>query len=404
MTRESRPAESTFARPVLHPLNLDQRRPNLDQPNLDQLPAACEELLAQLVNRGMVLKGVVMPTSSAAPGDRPAGAALQRVANRPIVCHVLEELQRAGVQEVMVVAPSGESDELRAAIVADGPAGIDVCYVPQEHTLEQALGAVGELVGDAPCVVHTADGLLAQPLCELAELLAPAHDGGAPDLVAFVHGPAGGGTTTLAARRLMRLVESPPNGVPLGLAGACLFGPGALRRAGAMRAWHGGELDLAAVAERFVGEGGQLRIERVRGWWRYTGGPAELLAMNHFLLDALRAEPPSVNGTGSKIEGCVAVHPTACVQSSTIVGPVLVGPGALVLEAYIGPYTSIGADVRIEGAEVERSIVLPRASITHIGGRLVESVVGRDARIFRDFSLPRALRMNVGDGGEVALC
>ena len=72
------------------------------------------------------------------------------------------------------------------------------------------------------------------------------------------------------------------------------------------------------------------------------------------------------------------------------------------LDSYIGPYTSIGADVRIEGAEVERSIILPGASIMHIGGRLVGSVVGRDARVFRDFSLPRALRLNVGDGGEVS--
>jgi hypothetical protein len=40
----------------------------------------------------------------------------------------------------------------------------------------------------------------------------------------------------------------------------------------------------------------------------------------------------------------------------------------------------------------------------HVGGRLVASVVGRDARVFRDFSLPRALRLRVGDGTEVALC
>jgi len=31
-------------------------------------------------------------------------------------------------------------------------------------------------------------------------------------------------------------------------------------------------------------------------------------------------------------------------------------------------------------------------------------VVGREARIFRDFSMPRALRLQVGDGDEVALC
>lgn len=40
----------------------------------------------------------------------------------------------------------------------------------------------------------------------------------------------------------------------------------------------------------------------------------------------------------------------------------------------------------------------------HVGGRLVASVVGRDARVFRDFSLPRALRLRVGDGTEAALC
>lgn len=85
-------------------------------------------------------------------------------------------------------------------------------------------------------------------------------------------------------------------------------------------------------------------------------------------------------------------------------GPTVVGPGANITDAYIGPYTSIGAGARIEGAEIERSIILQGASIRHVGGRLIASVVGRDARVFRDFSLPRALRMRVSDGDEVALC
>jgi hypothetical protein len=33
----------------------------------------------------------------------------------------------------------------------------------------------------------------------------------------------------------------------------------------------------------------------------------------------------------------------------------------------------------------------------------VASIVGREAHIFRDFSMPRALRPKVGDGDEVAL-
>jgi hypothetical protein len=34
----------------------------------------------------------------------------------------------------------------------------------------------------------------------------------------------------------------------------------------------------------------------------------------------------------------------------------------------------------------------------------VSRVVGRNARVFRVFGLPRALRLRVGEGTEVALC
>jgi hypothetical protein len=39
----------------------------------------------------------------------------------------------------------------------------------------------------------------------------------------------------------------------------------------------------------------------------------------------------------------------------------------------------------------------------HVGGRIEASTVGRSARIFRDFALPRAMRLHVGDGVELAL-
>jgi glucose-1-phosphate thymidylyltransferase len=87
-----------------------------------------------------------------------------------------------------------------------------------------------------------------------------------------------------------------------------------------------------------------------------------------------------------------------------MVGPVVIGEGAQVTNSYIGPYTSIGARARIEGAEIERSIISPGATVMHVGARLVSSVIGQRARVFRDFSLPRAMRLRVGEGDEVALC
>jgi glucose-1-phosphate thymidylyltransferase len=365
----------------------------------------------------MGLKGVIMPAPVAPREDSRVNAALQRVGNRPIVCHALEAIRRAGASEVTLIVSARELSAVQACIAAEGPAGLQVEYLPhmpRPDAVKAALAKAVELVGDAPCIVHAADGLLAQPLEPLVELLRT----DTPDLVMLVHRQsASGGSIGLATRRLLRLAGEPTRECELDLAGACLFGPGALRHAAGARWWQQGELDLAGVAQRLAQAGGRLQVEQVRGWCRYDGAAADLLELNRLVLEALvnsdRAEPggfdsgiphDAAGDDESRIEGCVRLDPTACVQSSVIVGPAVVGPGALVQDSYIGPYTSIGAGVHIEGAEIERSIIMPRASITHIGGRLVGSVVGCDARVFRDFSLPRALRLNVGDGGEVALC
>jgi glucose-1-phosphate thymidylyltransferase len=349
-----------------------------------------------------------MPTASTgAGGETTSSGPLQRVANRPLVCHVLDQLQLAGVDRAALVVPAWSLDELQSSIGDDGPRGLDVSFLPYggRRSLDQALAALVDLVGEGSCLVHAADGLPTQSLTEIVQRL----DGDGSELVAFVHRSAQD-STALATRRLLRIVGHPSNGEALDLAGVCLFGPGTLQRAGSTRWWQDGRLDLAGISERLVRAGGRVRVQPIDGWLQSDGSMTKLLAFNRFLLDLLPAEAvgtPSAGNVGeevNRIEGCVVVHPTARVESSTIVGPAVIGPGALVLNAYIGSYTSIGAGVHVEGAEIERSIILPGARITHIGGRLVGSVVGRDALIFRDFSLPRALRMNVGDGGEVALC
>jgi glucose-1-phosphate thymidylyltransferase len=99
----------------------------------------------------------------------------------------------------------------------------------------------------------------------------------------------------------------------------------------------------------------------------------------------------------------VQADPSATLERSTIRGPVLIGAGARLLDAWIGPYTSIGDDVCVEGAEVENSIVLDGARISHLDRRLEASVIGPGATIYRDFRLPRALRLHVGAGARVSL-
>jgi glucose-1-phosphate thymidylyltransferase len=163
-------------------------------------------------------------------------------------------------------------------------------------------------------------------------------------------------------------------------------------------------LDLAVLAQLLARAGARVHTRDVYKWRHFAGDALDLLDMNRTLLDALDPETTASATDGNRFEGPIAIHPTASVNSSVIIGPVMIGADALIADSYIGPHTSIAERVRIEGAELERSIVLADASVLHVGGRLVASIVGREARIFRDFSVPRALRLQVGDGDEVALC
>jgi glucose-1-phosphate thymidylyltransferase len=348
---------------------------------------------------------IVVPTTARLTGPwlgATRATSLQRVANRPIVCHVLDALLDAGVVEAAIVTPPDVADELAACVEHEGPAGIEVHHLVHDHhdELADALLAAAGFVGNDPCILHRADGLLGRSLRPFVELL----DDDSPDVLLLVHhGGRGTQRLTLATQRLLGVSELDPTKATLGIAGVCLLGPGALRNAPDAEPSAQG-LDFAGIAEQLVRDGGCVQVRVVREWRHFGGDALDLLDMNRTVLDALDPEITANEEHDNRFEGPIAIHPTAYVMSTVIVGPVIVGAEALITDAYIGPHTSIGARVRVEGAEIERSIVLADASILHIGGRLVASVVGHKARIFRDFSMPRAMRLQVGDGDEIALC
>jgi glucose-1-phosphate thymidylyltransferase len=324
------------------------------------------------------------------------------VANRPIVCHVLDALRAAGVVEIALIVPSDVADEVAACIDNEGPAGIETHHLVHEPGADgEALPAAAELVGDAPCILHRANGLLGQPLRSFLESL------GEESLDALLLIRNDGCETRHLKLVPQRLIDVGQNGgapVPAGVAGVCLLAPHALRRLSDPEP-SGQTLDFATLAQRIARDGGCVHMRVVQRWRHFAGDALDLLDLNRMLLDALDPDTLAMAAAdGNRFEGPIVIHPTACVTSSVIIGPVMIGAEALIADSYIGPHTSIAERVRIEGAELERSIVLADASVLHVGGRLVASVVGRQARIFRDFSMPRALRLQVGDGDEVALC
>ncbi len=351
----------------------------------------------------MLYKGVVVVPPRGTRWRAGIGATTtERVANRPIVCHVLDALVASGITQIALVGPARSLSEIRVCLDHDSGAGAEVEYFSRNgpDDLLGALAATQSFVGEDPCVVHFADGLLGEGLGRFLSLQATESS----DLFLLLDRTAGKRDRLgPAAHRVLGIAELNGSRTHLGLVGVCVFGPGALRRACQPAPPDRPESDLIAIAERLAGDAGALGLSIVQTWRRYCGDPIDLLELNRIVLDQQAPDGVPFDIGDNRIEGRVIIDPSADVTSSTILGPTIIGRSARVSGSWIGPYTSIGAWAEIEGAEIERSIISDGARIMHVGGRIAASTVGRRASVFKDFTLPRAMRLHVGDGVEVAL-
>jgi glucose-1-phosphate thymidylyltransferase len=97
------------------------------------------------------------------------------------------------------------------------------------------------------------------------------------------------------------------------------------------------------------------------------------------------------------------IEPGATLRGSVVRGPAVIGAGATIESAYVGPYTSIGEGVTICRSEIEHSIVLAGSVVEDLGTRMEASLLGREVRLTRSDGMPKTLRMLVGDKCEIKI-
>src|SRR4029434_5644931 len=120
----------------------------------------------------------------------------------------------------------------------------------------------------------------------------------------------------------------------------------------------------------------------------------DMLEANRIILD--RLEPRSEGTvTESEIHGKVVIEAGARVIRSTVRGPAIIGCGAVIEHAYIGPFTSVGEAVSVRNSEVEHSILLEGSSIADVGGRIESSLIGKNVAIYRTQGKPRSVQFTL---------
>ena len=163
-----------------------------------------------------------------------------------------------------------------------------------------------------------------------------------------------------------------------------------------------GELEITDAIQWLVEAGHRVYPYIHRGWWIDTGKPIDMLEANNRVLEELS---PAIEGTvsaDSEVRGRVIVERGAQIINSVVRGPAIIGEETRVVNAYIGPYTSIYHHCLIESCEIEHSIVLEYSRIIDVA-RIEDSLIGRNVEITRSQVKPRAIKMTLGDNSRVGL-
>jgi glucose-1-phosphate thymidylyltransferase len=354
------------------------------------------------------LKGLILSGGAGTrlrPITHTSAKQLVPVANKPVLFYGIEALVDAGVRQIGIIIAPETGDEIREA-AGDGSAfGAEITYIVQDEPkgLAHAVLTAEDFIAGSPFVMYLGDNLLADGLRGLVATFREAE----PDaliLLTPVEDPSSYGVAELDGERIVRLVEKPKDPPSnLALVGVYLFGPPIFDAARALEPSWRGELEITEAIQGLIDDGHRVQSEVVKGWWKDTGQLADMLEANRLVLEELETRLEGEIDEKSRIEGRVVVEEGARVFGSVVRGPAVIGAGACVEDAYVGPYTSIGEDVHVRRSEIEHSIVLAGSVVEDLGTRMEASLLGKNVKLTRHDGMPKTLRFLVGDNSEIEL-
>ena len=326
------------------------------------------------------------------------------VANKPVLFYGIEAIAEAGIKDIGIVVGDTHA-EIRAAVGDGSRWGVRVQYIEQDAPsgLAHAVKISRDFIGDQPFVMYLGDNLLNKGISKFVrefEEQKPA----AQILLTRVPDPQMFGVAQLENGKVVRLVEKPTEPIgDLALVGVYMFGPDVFESVNRIKPSKRNELEITDAIQDLIDRGLTVRPHIVDGWWKDTGKLEDMLEANRLILETFEPRTEGTVDAESRVEGKVVIEEGAVVQRSVIRGPAIIGRGAHIVHAYVGPFTSIGNDVTIQDSEIEHSIVLEGSSVRNLANRVIDSLIGKNVRIYREPVKPSAYRFMLGDNSEVGI-
>jgi len=327
------------------------------------------------------------------------------LANKPVLFRVIEAIRDAGITDIgIVIGDTGA--EVKRAVGGGGRWNVNITYIPQPQPLglAHAVKISREFLGDDRFVMFLGDNVIQGGISGLIAEFANS-DFNSQIVLTRVKEPQHYGVAELGEdRRIVRLIEKPKDPPSdLALVGIYMFDHHIFEAVEAITPSWRGELEITDAIQWLVENGFHVHPYIHRGWWIDTGKPQDMLEANSFVLEELKPRIEGYVDRTSDVDSRVTIEKGAEVFNSVIRGPAIIGENTRVVNAYIGPFTSIYHDCLVENAEISRSIVLEHSQIRNISRRIEDSLIGRNVVIHRSPIRPQSYKFTLGDNSRVGL-
>lgn len=289
--------------------------------------------------------------------------ALMKVAGKPVLAYIIDDLLGAGVDE-MVFIVGHLKDECQAWIAEQYP-DLPAHYVVQE-VQDGTAGAVGlaEPFIDEDLIIVFPDAVLEVDYSVIGELREDA--GGVIWAKEVEDYQRFGVIVTNDDGTMAKIVEKPSEPISrLANIGLYYIRDHELLFEGIRHALDSapgpsGEFYLTDAFQYMVDHGSPIVTAPVEGWWD-AGKPETLLETNEHLI---------ATGRGG-------VDPSADVEGAEIIEPVRIEEGVTVRGGRIGPNVTLEAGATVDGCELKHVVVGPGAELKDV--RLHDSLIGAHA-------------------------
>ncbi len=330
------------------------------------------------------------------------------VANKPVLFYGLEAIREAGITEVGIIV--GDTWQEIQEEAGDGSRwGLKITYIRQEAPLglAHAVLTAEEFIGGEPFVMYLGDNILKDGIKDLVDEFRSKKPNSQIQLVS-VPNPSQFGVAELQDGKVVRLEEKPKNPKSdLALTGVYMFDANIFKAARAIKPSRRNELEITDAIQWLIDHEYKVVPHLVTGWWKDTGKLEDMLEANRLILDTIEERVEGDVDEGSTIQFKVIIEEGAEIRNSVIRGPAIIGAKTVIRNAYVGPFTSIDANCRVENVEIQHSIVSENTVIMDHPSqrtfRIEDSLIGTNVEITRTTQKPKAHRFLLGDSSKVEL-